>query len=41
MTPQLDKLRYKTIEIAKVPRRIPSDPTELIGNTRGHPEEGD
>ena len=33
MTPQVDRLRYKTIEIAKVTRGIASDLTELIGNT--------
>ena len=33
MTPQVSKLRYKTIEIAQVTRGIASDSTELIGNT--------
>jgi cysteine synthase A len=33
MTPQVSKLRYKTIEIPKLTRGIASDSTELIGNT--------
>jgi cysteine synthase A len=33
MTPQVSKLRYKTIEIAQVTRGIAGDSTELIGNT--------
>ena len=33
MTPQVNKLRYKTIEIPKLTRGIANDSTELIGNT--------
>ena len=33
MTPQVDRLRYKTIEIPKLTRGIANDSTELIGNT--------
>ena len=33
MAPQVDKLRYKTIEIPKLTRGIAGDATELIGNT--------
>jgi len=33
VTPKAEKLRYKTIEIPKLPRGIAKDSTELIGNT--------